>query len=393
LKVCFVSSVFPRSDEDLEVPWLRILARELRAEGHAVTVFAPSFRGLRSHLVDGTPVTRFRYFFAPWETLTHEEGAPNKIHRFHYKVIALFYVLFGTIGLVRLHLRERFDVLHVHWPFPHGVFALAARLFAPSRIVLTYYGADLLLARKFPFVRLFLRHFTKRADAVIAISGFTATEVRRIHDRDIAIIPYGTAVAQPARPPSHSPGHRILSVGRLIWRKGFSFLVEAMPLVLERFPDAHLTIAGGGNLREELCSLRDRLGLSSCVDIPGKVSTEVLEDLYARCDVFVLPSIVDHKGDTEGLGVVIIEAFVNGKPVVATDVGGIGDIVLHERTGLLVEQKSASALADAICRTLGDPEEARRFAAQGLVRVQECFSWPMVVSRVAGVYHEVTTRR
>ena len=106
-KICVIGSVFPRSPEDTEVPWHRQTVRRCRKRGLDVSVFVPSFRGLRDHEIDGIPVRRFRYFFAPLETLTHDEGAPNKIHKFHYKIITLFYLFFGTLRLCLLHRRER----------------------------------------------------------------------------------------------------------------------------------------------------------------------------------------------------------------------------------------------------------------------------------------------
>jgi glycosyltransferase involved in cell wall biosynthesis len=386
MKICFVTSVFPRHPDDLEVPWLRILVKRLRAKGHDIRIFVPSFRGLKSHAIDGIPVKRFRYFFAPWETLTHDEGAPNKIYKLHYKIISVFYILAGTLGLIRFHAKERFDILHVHWPFPHGIFGFVARMLVRSKIVLTFYGADMLLVKKYSFVKHFLRYFIKHADSVIAISSFTGKEVKAVYDRPLHIIPYGTAIALKTDLPPHTPGHRILSVGRMIERKGFAYLINAMPRVLATYPDARLTIAGGGALHADLVSLRDSLGLQQSVDLPGKVPNETLENLFASCDVFVLPSIIDSKGDTEGLGVVILEALTYSKPVIATEIGGIVDIVQHNKTGLLVPQKDPQALADAICAILSDPARSKALVAKGIRHIREHFSWENIVATYLSLY-------
>jgi glycosyltransferase involved in cell wall biosynthesis len=388
MKVCIVTSVFPRYEADLEVPWLRELVKRCRAEGADVHVFAPSFRGLRSHTIEGIPVKRFRYFFAPWETLTHEEGAPNKIHKFHYKVITVLYILFGCLGLVRFHLKEKFDILHVHWPFPHTFFALAARCFRPARLMLNFYGADLLLIRKYGWVKGFLSQFIKKADAVAAISTFTASQVNALSDKHVAIVPYGAAVTMKAKAAGRvgSSENIVLSAGRMIERKGFEYLVSAMPLVREKVPGAVLHLVGDGPWRARLQEQVATMGAGKFVLLPGKVPNETLDDLFARCSVFVLPAVVDSKGDTEGLGVVLLEAMMYGKPVIGSDVGGIPDVIAHDRTGLLVPQKDPQALANTIARVLTDPALAERLGKAGQACVQEKFSWEVITGQMMSLY-------
>ncbi len=389
MKICFVVSVYPRKHNDSEVPWLRRTVNLLREAGHDITIYAPSFRGLRSHEIDGCPIKRFRYFFAPWETLTHDEGAPNKIHKFHYKIIMLFYFFFGTIGLMLFHAREKFDVLHVHWPAPHALFGFSALLIRKVKIVLSFYTASLMLVKRFPFVKHFLRFFIKHADGVIAISTFTGNLVKDICDRPLHIIPYGTTVSPHNELPPLSPNHRILGVGRIIERKGFDYLIRAMPIIKEKWPDARLTIAGGGPLRETLVSLTKSLNLESCVEIPGKVSQETLEELFAECNVFVLSSIVDSKGDTEGLGVVLIEAMTYNKPVIATNIGGITDIVLDKETGLLVPPGDEAGIAEAVNTLFSNHEQAQKLGVDGWQHIQAHFSWPSVISRFTKVYNSL----
>ncbi len=386
MKICFVVSVYPRHHEDSEVPWLRRTVNYLREAGHDIVVFAPSFLGLKSHTIDGCRVERFRYFFAPLETLTHDEGAPNKIHKFHYKIITLFYIFSGIINLTLFHRRERFDALHVHWPAPHALFAYGAAACRRTRIILTFYTADVMLVKRFPFVKYFLRWFIRHAHSVIGISSFTKKLVTDICERPVHIIPYGTAISERREFPPFEPNHKILSVGRVIERKGFAYLIKAMPLILQRWPDATLTIAGGGPLREELVGLTKTLALETCVFLPGKIPQDTLEKLFEECNVFVLSSIIDSKGDTEGLGVVLIEAMTLRKPVVATGIGGIVDIVEDKKTGLLVPQRDPAALAEAVSSIFSNHAEAQRIAARGYEHIQNNFSWPSVIRRFNNVY-------
>lgn len=386
MKICFVVSVYPRSQEDYEVPWLRKTVNYLREAGHDITIYAPSFKGLKSHEIDGCPVKRFRYFKASLETLTHDEGAPNKIHKFHYKFITLFYIFCGIFGLIRLHKKEKFDVLHIHWPAPHALFGFIAALFYKTKIVLSFYTASLMLVKRFPWVKLLLRFFIKNADEIISISTFTGDLTNSIYKRDMHIIPYGTTITPGLKTPKLIPNHRILSVGRVIERKGFSYLVEAMCEIRKKYNDATLTIIGGGPLRDELIALSKSLGVDECVSFSGKVSQEILEKHFSDCNVFVLPSIVDSKGDTEGLGVVLIEAMTYHKPVIGTDIGGIVDIVVHNKSGVLVPQRDSGALAGAVDTIFSDHKAAEKLALDGFDHIQRKFSWESVIDKFNSVY-------
>lgn len=117
----------------------------------------------------------------------------------------------------------------------------------------------------------------------------------------------------------------------------------------------------------------------------GRVSSEALVAAYRRATCFVLPATLDERADTEGLGVVLLEAMSHGVPVVATRRGGIVDIVEHGRTGLLVEDEPA-ALARAIATILDDPAGSRALRKAGRSSVRERFGWDSIVGRLEAVY-------
>jgi glycosyltransferase involved in cell wall biosynthesis len=115
----------------------------------------------------------------------------------------------------------------------------------------------------------------------------------------------------------------------------------------------------------------------------------MLNKYYSACDCFVLPAVVDSEGNTEGLGVVLIEALSFRKPVVASALGGIVDVINHEKTGLLVPEKDSPALAAAITRVLTDEELARRLGEEGFRFVREYFNWDRIISRWIELYAEL----
>lgn len=384
-RALIVTTNFPRWEGDPHSPWLVEMLTLLRQRGVASDILAPAYGGQGSHSVHGFHVHRFRYAPARWETLTHDEGAPNKIRRNpRYLLLLPFYLLAGLLAAWRLGRAGRYDIVHVHWPMPQGLLGLAARQAGGGRLVATFYGADLVMTRRFKFVQPFVRTFARRCAGVAAISSFTANEVTRVTGVIPRVIPYGIAMPAADQAWPAEPG-LILTVGRLIARKGQAYLVEAMAL-LDDLPQARLVIVGEGHERPALESQIRSLGLEQRVALAGRVPDAELNRLYAACQVFVLPAIVDSSGDTEMLGMVSLEAMRYRKPVVATRVGGVADIVQDGATGLLVEQRDPAALAAAIRRLLADPELAGRLGQTGYEAARDLFSWEAILRQTLALY-------
>jgi glycosyltransferase involved in cell wall biosynthesis len=223
----------------------------------------------------------------------------------------------------------------------------------------------------------------------VAISTYTARELRKFVDVPVEVIPYTAELAAPEHAARSRNGERtILFVGRLIERKGVAHLIRALGTVRRTVP-ARLVIVGDGPERDSLERLAAATGVAAHVEFLGRVSDEALRRAYATADVFALPSVLDQRKDTEGLGVVLLEAMNYGVPVVASNIGGITDIVRHESTGLLVPPGDEDALAGALTKLLGDPELARSLGAGGTRLLRDTFSWDSVVQRWEDVYTRV----
>ena len=396
MKVLFIVTSFPRREDDVITPWMLETITRLRAGGVQVTVYVSSYRGLTDHEIHGIPVRRFRYFFRRWERLSHEQTVPDQIRGNKLFILLVpFYLFFGVWGLRRLVHTENFDVIHVHWPFPHGLIGYFAGRWARAPVVSQFHGVGLRWVRnKMPFFTPFLRWVLRNSRLVAANSSHTRTEIERLGvPCRIEIVPYGSPVPslQHSEPDSSADPERVrklLFVGRLVERKGLEFLIQAIRLIDCPFP-VELDIVGRGPEESRLRALVDELGLADRVKFAGQVSSEELRKFYAACDCFVLPAIVDSKGDTEGLGVVLIEALSYHKPVVASGVGGIVDVIRHEETGLLVPEKDPEALAQAITRVLTDTELATKLAGRGYEHVSRYFDWDRIIERWVELYKEI----
>lgn len=395
MRVLFVTSTFPRGEDDDQVPWLLELALTLRERGTDVEVLAPTYAGLKSHTVHGVPVHRYRYWPDKGrEVVTHEAGAMNTmVGRRELVVPAFSLVGTGMAAAARLARRERYGVIHSHWPLPMGLLAEAGARASKRprpRLVATFHGAELALARRKKHYAPVLRGITRNLDGVIANSSHTAESVQQLTGVYPTVIPWGPprGAVKLNRTTEESPVEDenppvVMAVGRMIERKGFPVLVRAAARLRGR---AQVVIVGDGEYRTVVEEEIRRQGVEDVVRLAGRLPNDELASLYARCAVFCLPAILDSRGETEGLGVVLVEAMSHGKPVVASRLGGIPDAVEDGTTGILVAPNDEEALAEALLRLIADRTLAARMGEAGRRKARESFSWEAIAERHLELY-------
>jgi glycogen(starch) synthase len=191
----------------------------------------------------------------------------------------------------------------------------------------------------------------------------------------------GPPALSPDPVPSDPP--RLLCLGRLSPEKGFDLALKAFALLVDRFPRARLVIAGDGQARAELEHQAAGLGLDRVVEFIGWVAPDKVPALMNASTIVVMPS------RREGLPSVALEAALMARPVVATRVGGLPEIVLHEKTGLLVDEGNHSALAEAILLLLNNPRTAAEFGNAARRRVQEVFNLERYVDAYDELYRKL----
>ena len=316
---------------------------------------------------------------------------PNTIHRIALRRVRWLkpesLLMYSKLFLraARLVATHRFIAIFAGRVLPEGLVAWTiARL--RGRPVLVYaHGEELTnwgRGRKFALMRFVFRH----ADAILANSDFTRDTLSGLLDVDpgrIAVV-YPTVDEDRFRPGLAAADLRasvgvtqgnclILSVGRLQRRKGFDNVIRALPLLQQAGIDAHYALIGIGDDREYLQRLAAELGVSDRVHSLGHVSYDDLPRWYAACDLFVMPNR-DIDGDTEGFGLVFLEAASAGKPAIAGIAGGTGSAVVDGVTGLRVDGEQLEGIAGALTRLLANPAEAERMGMNGRNRVLENFT-------------------
>jgi glycosyltransferase involved in cell wall biosynthesis len=386
MKVLFVATAYPRFKGDVITPWLVELIMKLRDRGIDVSVFTSSYRGLRTHILDGVKVHRFRYCLKRFERLTHEETVVDRITRgLIYVVLTFLYLFFGMWAMVRLTKQEKFDIVHVHWPFPHILFGILGKRCNRSRLFSSFYGVEIrLLKKKMSFLLKPFSILINKSDRVTAISAHTAAELAGVVRMPIEIIPFSAAMGRSEG--RSSDKKEIIFVGRLVTRKGVKYLIEAFHQVRKSIPH-HLIIIGDGPERGQLEEQVMNLGLNDRVRFTGTISEDALNQHYRSCSFLVLPAVYDRKGDTEGLGVVLLESMSCGKPVIASNVGGITDIVVDKRNGFLVPPADPRALAMAIVKMAQDHKLRSALGRAARKTVDVKFNWDRITGDLIKLYH------
>jgi len=178
---------------------------------------------------------------------------------------------------------------------------------------------------------------------------------------------------------------RILTVGRLVPRKGHPYLIKAVKQLVDEGRDIRLVIVGWGPDKEILLKLAEGIDF----EIKSGLSEADVDAEYQKADIFVLPSITDDQNEKEGLGMVMIEAMSFDLPIVAYSNGGVVEVIINEESGLLVEEKDVDGLAAAMKKLIDDPEYREQLVKKALKRTKEIFSTQKLARQQAELYDKI----
>jgi rhamnosyl/mannosyltransferase len=292
--------------------------------------------------------------------------------------------------------RRQFDLVHFHFPHPMGVlgYLLGSRARRPG-VVVTYHSDIVRQKRLLRAYRPFMNQILDRADAIVCTSldYLMGSDELVPYRHKCRVIPLGVDRSQFHRTPQleraaaairarYSQRPLVLAVGRLIYYKGFEFLVRAM-----RDVDADLLLVGTGPLKEKLESTARECGVAHRVHFLGEVHSRDLPAHYLASDVYALPSVAR----SEGFAIVQLEAMACGLPVVNTKIprSGVPFVSRDGESGITVPPMDAHALASALSRLLSDRDTARRLGERGRERVRREFSKEVVAEQYLALYREI----
>ena len=297
--------------------------------------------------------------------------------------------------------REKFDVVHAHHAFtPTSLLSIRAANEQGIPTVLTNHSISVAnssdtLWNSMSYILSPLKKYINTADCIIAVSHAAAEFIERfVENKDVRVIPNGVDVSRFSAINCPDPGlldpttlesPTLLSLGRLAFRKGFHLLIEAMPNILNAEPNTKLYIAGNGYMTTFLRGLTTSLGLNGSVGFLGYVPDDALSWLYNNCDIFIIPSI-----SAESFGITLIEAMAARRPVVASRIGGIPEIIEDGVNGMLFDPWDSRALSEKVVKLLRDPNMAERMGRIAYETVERKYSWPVVARQIEKVYKDIT---
>ncbi len=392
IKIGVITSAYPDYEDDPHGIFIHRLMREIVKTGHEVHVIAPYTGGETNYTLEGVNVERFHYFYPRrYERLSGRAGMIDNVKEGFLVKIQVLTFLFSNVYHSLRKLKDM-DVVHVQWPIPNGLGALFLKKIYGIPYINTIHGEEVYLSKRYHLL-FALRWLVNNSSKTITNS--TATRKFCLEaglDGDkIEVIPFGadTDFFRPLDVHKDENSFQILSVGYLIERKGFEYLIRAMPDVLKEHKYARLKIVGSGPQESKLKELIYKLGLGDKVEIVKNVSDDELLMIYNSADLFVLPSIVDSQGNTEGLGVVLLEAMACGLPVVGSNVGGIPDVIEDNVTGFLVGEKDMEGFSRVISWLIDNEDLRSELFVKGHEMVKAKFSWKMISKQYLNVYYHV----
>ena len=376
--VVMVTTSYPRFPGDSVGTFMEPIAKHVAARGHEVHVVAPWHpRITRGTVEDGVFFHFFHY--APVPSLNVFGYAAGLRADVKLKgaawLAAPLALAAGWFKAMRVAQKRRATVMHGHWVVPGGVIAAAARPALP--LVVSLHGSDVFVAEHTPPAGAAARRVFGRAGFVTACSedlAQRAVSLGAVRDR-LEVVPYGvdtrrfkpspdTRAAVRARIGIGASSPLIVAAGRLVRKKGFEDLIDAMAAL----PGVHLALGGDGDLAEELQARARGAGVLDRVSFLGDLAQDDVGAWFGAGDVVAIPSVRDDSGNVDGLPNTVLEALASGTPVVATGAGGIGSVVRHDETGVIVQERDADALAAAIerlARGSAPALPARRGRARG----------------------------
>ena len=381
MKVLFLTHSFPRRLGDAPGSFVLRLATALReSEGIDTKVVAPGAPGLSdTDSLEDVTVERFRYAPRKYETLAYGGNMATQVQASWGARAAMLGFLGAEFrSAVRARREYEPDLVHAHWWFPNGLVGTWLSRMSHKPLVTTLHGTDVRLARSVAFSRPAFRHVINHSAAVTAVSRWLANEAQSVVSSPAPIVAPMPVATELFSPGGERHANRLLFVGRLNKQKGLELLLHS----LSRIPntDLYLDVIGAGDDREALEAVAQVLGVADRVQWHGALPQPQLVDFYRRATALVVPSV------DEGLGLVAVEAQLCETPVVAFHSGGLPDIIQHDRTGVLVNDVDAGALAAALVSLLERDDRGASLGAAGRLHALATFAPESVARRYADIY-------
>jgi glycosyltransferase involved in cell wall biosynthesis len=392
-----LASTYPRWRDDAEPGFVHELCRRLAGRFRVIALVPAAPGADPGGVLDGVEVIRYRYAPRVLQTLVPNGGIVANLRAARWKWLLLPGFVVGQYLAARRILRSRkVDLIHAHWLLPQGLVARRLARLHKIPYLVTSHGGDLFGLRGRLPTRL-KRKVANDCAAMTVVSSAMRDEAARIGLRPprIEVLPMGVDMQDRFVPDDRSQrvADELLFVGRLVAKKGLTYLLDALPAVLERRPSTILNIVGFGPEENALKSQARRLGIERSVKFVGATPQQELPALYRHASLFVAPFVRDASGDQEGLPVALMEALGCGCPVVVGNVAGVRDLLGTAADAACVDPRDRAALAAKIIAALDDPPGAAYRAQSLRAAAMDRVDWRRIADGYADLLESCITAR
>jgi phosphatidylinositol alpha-1,6-mannosyltransferase len=310
-----------------------------------------------------------------------------RFNNYKSKVLKIIHRLVYSLKLLKT---KKCQLIFI--PYSHaGIIGIIGKYLFKTPYVMMGHGSEFLY--KNIILKFFIRLFFNHANLILSNSNFTADLIKdaKITNPNIRVIPLGAdnQVYDKSKFDSKRLKHKygyennkiLLTVGNLSIRKGHRYVIEAVRILKDEFPDILYLIIGKGKEQERLKSLIKKYNLEEHVKLLGFIANEKLPEYYALCDLFILNSTIAPNGDIEGFGIVLVESGLMGKPVIGTRGCGITEVIDDCKTGILIDMDNYQQTAEAIKSLLSDELFMKRMGENFYLKASKILTWKAVAEK------------
>jgi len=404
-RIAVITSSYPRFKGDSTAPFVKSICDNLSLLGHHIAVVAPYDPAVKKTHNNKRLVTRFKYIWP--DTLSTMGYGQAMINDNQLKLSSYFllpfFLIAGIAALFQITKYQNSDIIHAHWVIPNGLIASIVSKLRKIPFVISLHGSDIFLARRNFLYRYITKWVFKNASGVTACSpGLKKIALSIETNQNVELIPYGAdpnlfkrahlSSLNLERMEPNSVELIITSLGRLVHKKGFDILLEAFSNAIKEIPQLKLIIGGDGTNRNALNKKSVDLGIENDVKFVGNVPWDTVPYFLSKSDIFILPSIVDPRGNVDGLPNVLLEAMSCENAVIASDVGGVSMVIEHYKTGILVKPGDIEQLTNSILILAKDKEFRTRLGIEARKSIIENFNWQNTAKKIEDLIIQVITQ-
>lgn len=398
-EILALSTSYPRFEGDVVAPFIENISKEIVKSGNRIDMLLPFHPMFKRTDEKGLAFHFYRYASLKTFIIWGYASSMKADVQLKWKALLLApKVYFSALSAgKRLSAVKKYDLIHAHWLLPNGFIAMKLAKKAGIPFAVSLHGSDITVAER-PIFKVIARAILRRASWVSACS--EDLRIRAINlgcDPDkIVTIPYGvdTILFNPdasrmsklrrmLKDNLKSGDKIVLAVGRLVEKKGFIHLVEAMEQLLKKRRDVLCIIAGDGDLKKQLRQTIYDLGIAKNVIMAGNVQRDELPLYFSGCDILAVPSVRDKKGNVDGLPNVLMEGLSSGRAVIASNIAGIPNVIEDGVNGLLAEPGNAKQIADAIVKLVDDGPMRRKLGAEARRQCLNRYTWKIIGKKYA----------